>query len=162
MSQSPIDLSEFRIVPAAPATVYDLISDITQMSRFSPETVSTSWLDGASAAAVGARFSGVNTIGKLRWTTKPTVTAAEPGRRFAFRVPSGAAATWTYTFEPVEGGTLVTESVRSERVMPAAIRAMTRLAGVRDREAHLRAGMATTLSRLATAAVAAESSTRTR
>jgi hypothetical protein len=43
-----------RVVAAAPTTVYDLISDdVTQMSRFSPETVTTRWLGGAQAAAVG-------------------------------------------------------------------------------------------------------------
>jgi hypothetical protein len=35
--------------------------------------------------------------------------AAEPGREFAF-VVGGAWVRWGYTFTPVDGGTLVTES----------------------------------------------------
>ena len=158
MSAAPFSLTESRIIPASATTIYALISDIPQMSRYSPETVQTAWLDGATTARVGARFTGTNAIGSMRWKTKPVVTAADPGQRLSFRVPSGAISTWTYSLEPVDGGTQVIETMHTERPMPAVIRALTRLAGVRDRAEHLRAGMATTLARLCEAAVAAESS----
>jgi hypothetical protein len=57
-------------------------------------------------------------VGWLRWTTTPVVTVAEPGRRFAFRVPSGAVSTWSCRLAEVPGGTEVTESVRTERSVP--------------------------------------------
>ena len=162
MSAAPFDLTESRVIPASATTIYDLISDIPQMSRYSPETVGTTWIDGATRAEVGARFKGANAIGAMRWSTKPVVTAADPGRRLSFRVPSGAISHWTYTLEPVPGGTRVIESMHSERSMPAVIRLLTRLAGVRDRAEHLRAGMAATLAQLSAAAVAAEASVTAR
>ena len=103
-----------------------------------------------------AAFKGVNAIGWMRWSTKPVVTSAERGRCFAFRVPSGALSTWTYDLTLVEGSTLVTESVRTERAMPGLVRFLVRRAGVVDRAEHLRSGMAVTLDRLADAAIAKE------
>ena len=147
-----IEVSVSRQVPGPAGAVYDLISDITTMSRYSPETVEARWLEGATTAAVGARFRGVNAIGRMRWTTKPVVTVAERGHCFAFHVHSGARSTWTYDLTATEGGTLVTESLSTERPVPALIRLLTRWAGVQDRSAHLRAGMQTTLEALAAAA----------
>ena len=141
-------------IPASPDTVYRLISDVPAMSRFSPETVRASWLD-RDVAAVGVRFKGVNAIGRLRWTTRPVITAAEPSRHFAFRVPAGARSTWSYRLEPTDGGTVVTESVHTERPVPAVVGFLIRRAGVSDRAEHLREGMRLTLARLAAAAVAA-------
>jgi uncharacterized protein YndB with AHSA1/START domain len=157
MKASPIAVSVSREIAAPPRHVYDLISDVPQMSRYSPETVETRWLDGATTATVGARFRGVNALGSTRWVTKPTVTAATPGRLFAFRVPSGARSTWTYQLDPTDVGTLVTESLVTERPMPAFVRFLIRRAGVQDRTEHLRGGMSTTLDRLSEAAVSAES-----
>lgn len=150
----PLDLSVSTVVAADPETVYDLVADITRISRWSPETVSTRWLDGATAAAPGVRFAGTNVVGRLRWTTKPRIEAAERGVRFAFRVPGAAGPLWSYDFEPREGGTLVTKSMVQRTVSPAVLRWLLRRSGVHDRAAHLRAGMTTTLHRLAQAAVA--------
>ncbi len=101
---------------------------------------------------MGARFKGSNRLGSLTWSTKPTVTAAERGRLFAFEVPGRAKTTWTYRFDPVPGGVRVTESVRQARATPLPIRLLQRRAGVTDRAEHLRAAMTTTLERLATVA----------
>ena len=145
---STIAVEVSRHIAAAPETLYDLVADLPAMSRYSPETTAVSWLDGHTEAAVGARFRGTNAIGSVRWTTKPVVTAAERGRRLAFRVPMGARSTWTYTFAPVDGGTLVTESVRTERSIPMIIKLFMRAAGVTDRNDHLQRGMTATLARL--------------
>jgi hypothetical protein len=157
MSAPTIDVEVSRVIAASPETLYDLVADVAAMSDYSPETTAVSWLDGHHTAVVSARFRGANAIGSVRWTTKPVVTAADRGRRFAFRVPSGARSTWVYRFEAVDGGTRVTESIRTERSVPTIIRLFTRLAGVTDRAEHLRAGMTTTLARLDAAAVAVES-----
>ncbi|MET0863333.1 MAG: SRPBCC family protein [Nakamurella sp.] len=149
---TPLSITVSMLVPATPAATYDLISDITAMSRYSPETVATEWLDGATEPLVGARFKGTNVIGKLRWSTKPTITAAERGSCFAFRVPGRSGPLWTYLFEPVEGGTLVTESMSQSVPSPLPIRILQRRAGVTDRDEHLRRGMIVTLDRLALAA----------
>jgi len=99
----------------APADrIWDLISDVTQIGRYSPETFEAEWLDGATGPAVGARFRGhVRRNGKwpVYWTSC-TVTECEPGRVFAFGVgaPGKALNTWRYRLEPSGDGTDVTES----------------------------------------------------
>lgn len=154
---APVDVQVGLDVEATPETLYALVSDVTKMGRWSPETVSADWLDGALAPAVGVRFVGRNRIGGLRWSTRPTIVAAEPGRRFAFTVPGRSGPTWTYTFEPVPGGCRVVESVVQPRRSPLPIRLLQRRAGVVDRREHLRQGMIATLCRLGEAAVAVES-----
>src|SRR3984885_1462200 len=99
---------------AAPERIWALVSDVTQIGRYSPETFEAEWLDGATGSVVGARFRGHvkrNGKGPVYWTTC-TVLACEPGREFAFGV--GAAGkplnTWRYVLTPADGGTDVTES----------------------------------------------------
>jgi hypothetical protein len=95
--------------------VWDLVSDITRIGEFSPETFEAEWLGGASGPEVGARFRGHvrrNGRGPVYWTVC-TVVACDPGREFAFAVagPGGTTVnTWRYQLEPSGDGTDVTES----------------------------------------------------
>nr|WP_280476597.1 FUSC family protein [Nocardia asiatica] len=101
---------------AAPADkIWELVSDIENTGRFSPETFAAEWLGGATGPAVGVKFRGhVNRNGwGLKYATVCRIVACEPGREFAFTVlgPRGMPInTWRYVFEPVDGGTDVTES----------------------------------------------------
>jgi len=94
--------------------VYDLIEDVTRMGEWSPECYRCEWLDGVSAAVLGARFRGYNRLGHYRWATTAVVTTADRGREFAFTVvhdKSGRDETqWRYRLEPSSSGTLLTES----------------------------------------------------
>ena len=85
-------------VAADPLTVYQLISDVSRMGEWSPETLSCRWLKGADSANVGARFKGSNRNGWHRWSTTCTVTSADPGSRFAFDVDlfGVPVASWEY------------------------------------------------------------------
>jgi hypothetical protein len=101
--------------------VWDLVSDVTRIGEFSPETFEAEWLDGASAPAIGGRFRGHvrrNGRGPVYWTVC-TVTACDPGRAFGFAVgPPGRSVlnTWRYQLEPgTDGGTDVTESFELPR-----------------------------------------------
>ncbi len=109
---------------AAPAElVWDLVSDVTRIGEFSPETFEAQWLDGASGPQAGARFRGHvrrNGRGPVYWTTC-TVTASEPGREFAFAVGgpgSTTVNTWRYQLAPVADGTDVTESFELADTLP--------------------------------------------
>jgi hypothetical protein len=107
--------------------LYSLISDPTRMGSWSPENRGATVLNPApdGAAFVGMTFDGRNKRGRASWTTRSTVTAAEPGRRFAFTVHTigvktprlrGSNASWEYRFEPVESGkTRVTEIWNDDR-----------------------------------------------
>jgi uncharacterized protein YndB with AHSA1/START domain len=108
------------IVIAAPAgELYDQVSDPTQMARWSPENTGAAVRESGRPAYVGMKFTGSNKRGPGRWATRCVVTAADPGRRFAFDVRAFgfvvpvlpiSIATWEYDFEEVEGGTRVTET----------------------------------------------------
>jgi Polyketide cyclase / dehydrase and lipid transport len=112
---------------AAPAgVVYDLVSDITRIGEFSPETFEAEWLDGATGPAPDARFRGHvkrNGVGPIYWTTC-RVTACEPLTSFGFDVvtPSGGIVnTWRYDLVARDGGTEVTESFQLPAAMPMKI-----------------------------------------
>lgn len=102
---------------AAPADqIWELIADIRNTGRFSPETFEAEWLGGATGPELGARFRGHvrrNEIGPVYWTTCE-VTACEPGREFGFAVLVGdrAVNNWHYLLVPAGDGTDVTESFR--------------------------------------------------
>jgi hypothetical protein len=151
-SRTPLDVSVSATIAAPADVVYELISDVTRMPEFSPENIRGEWLGGATGPAVGVRFKGTNKLGSTTWSTKPTVTAAEPGRVFAFKVPGASGALWTYELTPYGDVTVVTESMVQQKPSSALIRWFQRRAGVTDRAANLRAAMTTTLERVAAAA----------
>jgi hypothetical protein len=155
-----LDRDEISTVVAAPPDeVYALVADVTRTPEFSPDLVSIRWLDGATGPAVGARFEAVNRNqhGKT-WRNRPIVVAADPGREFAFArtEPFVGTLAWRYRFEPVDGGTRITESYEVVRpISRFGWFLLDRVFRAGDRRAALRAGMATTLERLRTTAEAA-------
>jgi len=135
---------------AAPADrLYDIVSDVTQMGRLSPECVGGRWLGGATGPAVGARFKGTNKRGFARWSTTNEVVAAEPGREFAFETQQSGMR-WAYRFEPDGDGTVVTEERTAFKARPAIAKLFTGLllGGLDRHEDELREGMRATLERL--------------
>jgi len=99
---------------AAPPKVWDLVSDITRIGEFSPETFEAEWLGDATGPAVGAKFRGHvkrNEKGPTYWTVCK-VTHCDPERDFGFAVMAGGRAVnnWRYQLTPSGGGTDVTES----------------------------------------------------
>lgn len=147
-------------VGASPGVLYDLVSDVTRMGEWSPETRRCRWLDGATGPAVGARFKGTNRRGIVGWSTKPRVVVADPGREFAFTIPHGGRdlTKWTFGFEARGDGTEVTESFEMLEAQPWYFSFGERLIGMRDRKADLEAGMTATLTRLKAAAEGAVAS----
>jgi uncharacterized protein YndB with AHSA1/START domain len=101
-------------IAAPPDRIWELLSDVTKIGRYSPETFEAEWLEGATGPAVGAKFRGHvkrNGIGPTYWTTC-TVRECVPGRAFTFGVgPSDKPLSiWGYQLEPNGDGTDVTES----------------------------------------------------
>src|SRR3954454_3063250 len=93
------------IVAAAPDAVYALVSDVTRMGEWSPETIKCEWLDGATNGVPGARVKGTNKRGFIRLGNKPEGAEGERGRVFSFETKSAGPSTrWTYTFEAAPGG----------------------------------------------------------
>lgn len=121
----PLEISDSVVVAVDPGTAYERVSDVTQMGRWSPENTGAVLSGTDTTVRVGTRFVGSNVRRGFRWHTECVVTVADPGRRFAFAVRRFgigkpilpvAIATWEYAFAPVDGGTLVTEIWRDDRV----------------------------------------------
>jgi uncharacterized protein YndB with AHSA1/START domain len=134
---------------APPDRVWDLVSDVTRIGSYSPETFEAEWLDGATGPEVGSRFRGHvkrNGKGPVYWTSC-TVLASEPGREFAFGVGARDKPlnTWRYRLEPAGGGTDVTESF--ELTDTAVLRLYWALLGWARGRTN-RNGMRTTLERI--------------
>ena len=130
-----------------------MVSDVTRMGEWSPENVGARWLDGSTAAAVGARFRGSNRRGWRRWSTTGTIVAADPGRTFAFDVSLGPVRTsrWTYELQPQGDETVVTEIWSDRRPRWLALLAGVTM-GIPDIRSHNERNMRTTLANLRDAA----------
>ncbi|MFB8275901.1 SRPBCC family protein [Nocardia colli] len=124
MAKRTMTVSDSILIQADPLAVYQRISDPTQMGEWSPENRGATVDEPRESAYVGMVFVGRNKRGPARWTTRCTVTAADPGERFAFRVHTigvrkpvirGPIASWEYRFEPEAGGTRVTETWHDDR-----------------------------------------------
>ena len=143
-------------VDASPECVYALVSDVTRMGDWSPETHRCRWV-GTEGPVPGARFKGHNRRGRARWSNTLVVVSAEPGHEFSFRrdvLPCGVCD-WRYSMELEGGGTRLTESyevVKPDWRITNWFNGI--LLGVADRDDDLLAGMRTTLAGIKAAAEA--------
>ncbi len=138
-----------------PKVVYDLISDLPRMGEWSPENCGGKWRGGATGAEVGAKFKGKNKIGKRSWSTDVTITEATAPEKFAFQVTALGMpiSVWSYEITPIASGCTVTETFEDTR-SGFLTKVGGLLTGVKDRDAHNRPGMETTLANLKKAAEA--------
>ena len=107
---------------ASPEEVWDLVSDVTRIGEFSPETFEAKWTRGSTGPEVGAFFAGHvkrNGVGPTYWSPCQ-VTACEPGKVFEFAVGTDAVTVnnWGYRLAPRDGGTDVTEYFRLDASLP--------------------------------------------
>ncbi len=108
--------NEASIVVQRPADeLYDMVSDISQMGRWSPVCTGGTYDD-----ADGEWFTGTNAMGEATWETRCRVVAADPGREFAF-VNHGVEGQvemvrWGFRFRPLDDG--ATEVTQTWEVLP--------------------------------------------
>ncbi|MBG0826517.1 SRPBCC family protein [Planomonospora sp. ID67723] len=137
-------------ISAPPEAVYDLVADVTGMSGWNVECERVRWVGRIREPRPGARFRGSNRNGRRRWSTVCTITAAEPGRTFAYHVRAGGVvdvAIWRFDITATRGGCLVEQKTWDTR--GRFVRAAGRLAtGVADRAGHNAANMRRTLENL--------------
>jgi len=96
------------LINAPPSVVWAFVKDVTTASRFSDELQGACWIDE------------VHFIGRSRhpavgeWQTNCTVVAREDESVFAWAVgePENPSSRWSFTLEPVEGGTRLREWMR--------------------------------------------------
>lgn len=135
-------------INATPDEVYALITDLSTLAALAEETVKMELRKG-DAITKGAVFVGHNENSGKSWSTKCTVTDAEPGHTFAFDVRHTILpiARWQYELVATDGGCRVTESTWDRR--PGWFRKVAGLAtGVSDRDAENTKNIELTLRRL--------------
>lgn len=143
---------ESVLVAAAPEQVYESVSDVGSMGRWSPEATGAEWRTSGPVER-GSRFRGTNRRGRISWATQCHVVAADPGREFTFdvHVLAKPVARWSYTLRSESGGTEVTETwIDLRSGAHGALMSVVGfvVTGVWDRAEHNRASMRLTLARL--------------
>lgn len=140
-----------RHVDAPADLVYRVVSDVTRICEWSPQTVSCEWIEPSRGPVEGARFKARNRRGRARWSNTPWVVVADPGREFAFRRhASGSDVTWRYCLRSADDGTEVTESFEVHKPSPRLVMWLfNKVDGITDRQADLEANLRLSLARLA-------------
>jgi uncharacterized protein YndB with AHSA1/START domain len=129
--------------------VWDLVSDVTRIGEFSPETFEARWRRGSTGPEVGAKFKGHvkrNGVGPTYWSACQ-VTRCVPHEVFEFAVGTDdlTVNNWGYRLAPDATGTTVTEYFRLEPSL--VMRAYWTLLGPLRGRTNER-GMRTTLERM--------------
>jgi uncharacterized protein YndB with AHSA1/START domain len=137
----------------APAErLWEMISDVTQMGRWSPECYRCTWVRRGHRPGGGRPVPGVQPAGLGPLGHHQHGGGVHSGEVFAF--DTGASRTrWTYRFEAqADGTTLVTESRHDTGPRPLPARVVSKLMLGPDHDAELVDGMHQTLERLRVAA----------
>jgi len=142
----PLPISASVELAAAPETVWEVVSDVSRMSDWSPECRKIVVL-GSPKQGVGTKFIGLNRRGWAVWPTTSKVVRFEPGKAVAWKTRE-SGATWSYEIAPTGSGT----SLTGRRELPSytiGTKLMAPLiggAGGHDQE--LAEGIRTTLERI--------------
>ena len=134
-------VTESRTIAAAPERLFDIVANPAMHPVMDGSGSVRAVREGnPDRLSLGAKFGMDMHLGAGYKITN-TVVEFEEGRRIAWRHFNGHI--WRYTFEPVDGGTLVTEEWDAQKVRN---RIGLKLAGFPKRN---RAGIKATLERLA-------------
>lgn len=105
MSRTFVSVS--RRIPADAQTLFDIVADPARHTEFDGSgSVRAGDAGNPARLELGARF-GMSMKILAEYHMDNTVTEFEEGRLIGWRPATGH--TWRYLFEPVDGGTLVTE-----------------------------------------------------
>jgi len=102
------------VVDAPIDAVWNVVTDVTRVGEWSHECRRVEWLDGATEAAPGVRFRGMNKAGPWTWSRINEVLVVDKPRTFAWRtVPTllfPDSSEWRFELESVDRGTRITQS----------------------------------------------------
>ena len=90
-------------IDAPPAKVWELVSDLRNMARWSPQVVKTFV---KAPVAEGSTMFNINRRKLLVWPTQAKVVRFVPEQEIAFRVKENFTV-WSYQLEPAGTGTRV-------------------------------------------------------
>ncbi|MDQ2749240.1 MAG: SRPBCC family protein [Actinomycetota bacterium] len=133
-------VSESKVIAAEPQQLFDIVADPSMhVAMDGSGTLQATRGDVPARLSKGAQFGMDMKLG-ASYKIMNTVIEFEDGKQIAWRHFNGHV--WRFTFEPVDGGTLVTEQWDAR---PAKNRIFLRLSGFPGRN---RKGIIATLERL--------------
>lgn len=135
-------------IAAPPAKVWALVSDLSNMPRWSPQ-VRKVFVRGGTVAK-GTRMVNINRRGLLVWPTQSMVTEFEPEEKVAFRVKDNWTV-WSFTLTPTaDGGTSLVQRREAPQGISDISVKLTKavLGGVEDFASELEQGMNATLGKI--------------
>ena len=134
-------VSESAVIAVDPQRLFDIVADPAMHPKIDGSgSVQAARPGGPQRLSLGAKFGMDMKLG-ASYKIENTVVEFEEGRRIAWRHFNGHI--WRYIFEPVDGGTKVTEQWDATKVWN---RILLRLSGFPKRN---RDGIQATLTRLA-------------
>lgn len=107
MSQTTTSVSATRVIPTDPQVLFDLVADPSMHAVFDGSSTVRSARGGSRKLGPGDRFTTNMRLG-VPYVIQNKVVEYEEGRRIAWAHLGGWR--WRYEFEPVDGGTKVTET----------------------------------------------------
>lgn len=137
-------------INAPAAKVWELISDLKNMPRWSPQC---RMMKAFGPLRPGAKTFNLNRRKFLVWPTTSQITELIPQKKLAFRVNDNGTV-WSYELEPTESGTRLVETRHAENgVKPVSNMLVNAfMGGVPNFERELVEGMNESLARIKAAA----------
>ncbi|BBY31905.1 SRPBCC family protein [Mycolicibacterium sediminis] len=137
-------------IAAPPEKVWELVSDLRLMPKWSPQC---RLMKVFGPLRAGAKTVNVNRRGLMFWPTTSQITEFIPGEKLAFRVNENNTV-WSYELEPTATGTRLVESRHAENgVKPiSTVLVNAVMGGVPSFERELVQGMNDSLARIKAAA----------
>ena len=142
----PLPLSASVEVKASPASVWEVVSDVTRMSEWSPECRKIVVL-GSPKQGVGTKLLGLNRRGLAVWPTTSKVVRFEPGKAVAWKTRE-SGATWTYELSRTPSGTSLTGRRDLPRFSTGTRLLAPVIGGAAGHDQELAEGIRTTLERI--------------
>ena len=116
-----------RVIPAEPKAIFDLLADPDGHARIDGSGTVRKARSGGRRLALGDAFGMDMKLG-VAYSTRNVVIELEDDRRIAWQTlasgPLGLVVggrIWRYTLEPVDGGTLVTETWDLSKERPTSL-----------------------------------------
>lgn len=135
-------------IAAPPAVVWDLVSDLRNMSRWSPQCRKT--IVRGAVMREGTKLININRRGLLFWPTQAMVTEFVPEQRIAFRIRENWTI-WSFELSPTpDGGTHVVQRREAPKGISDVSVGLTKavLGGVEVFTTELVQGMNQTLQKI--------------
>ncbi|MBB2890618.1 SRPBCC family protein [Flexivirga oryzae] len=136
-------------IGAPPAEVWRVVSDLSRMPEWSPQTRKTIIRGGP--ARQGSLMVNVNRKGVRVWATRSKVVAFEPDKRVAWKIKENHAI-WSFDLEPIGDGTrtklIERRDVSGDTTKVSKFLVEKFMGGEEDFEQELTTGMRQTLQRI--------------